>query len=186
MELIDRNLQDYTQLVRALMPIGRLWEVALSASTKLSALLEVIANELLSVETRIKDLIDELIPDTTNELVPRWESILGLPDACTGVLPTLQQRVAAIVGKLFLLGATRGTLSNQFYIDLAARNGYTITITFLSANNWQVNAQNTAITYFKAGVSKTGEKIQTSGNDLLECVINKAKPAHTIVTYSYT
>lgn len=186
MELVTRNLDDYTRLLIALMPKGRLWESALGLGKKLKALMEVIAGELLQVEERVKDLVNELMPDKTNALTPRWESILGLPDSCTGVLPTLQQRIAAILGKLFLLGVERGSLSEQFYIDLADRHGYTITITVLSANNWRVNAPATTIIYFRAGVSSAGDPLQSSDNDLLECVMNKYKPAHTAVTFNYT
>ena len=185
MELATRSLQEYTQQLISLMPTGWLWEKVLGANKKLKALMEVFANELLFVDTRISDLINELTLNNPTELVPRWESILALPDSCTGVLPTLQQRVAAILGRLQLLGYQRGNLSEQFYIDLAARFDYTITITVLSENNWQVNAPILTATYFKAGVSRAGDPIQTSGNALLQCIINRTKPAHTAVTYNF-
>ncbi len=180
-----RTLNDYTNQLIALLPRGPAMPIV-GVATWFKSLLEVFASELLQVETMIDDLKKELMPDTTNKLTGRWEQVLGLPDACTGELATLQERIAAILGKLSLLSITRGSLAQPFYIDLAAKHGYSITITVLSANNWRVNAAITTITYFRVGVSSVGDPLQSSSNDFLECVIRKYKPAHTNVTFDYT
>ena len=178
-----RVVTDYKTQLISLLPVGKLWP-SKNLKNNITEILTVFSAELLQVENRHNDLVNELHPISTNELINRWEYIVGLPDDCIAAGNALQQRINAVLSKLFTLG--KGNLNEQFYINQAAALGYTITITVLSANSWQVNAPILTTTYFKAGLSKCGEKIQTSGNDLLECVINKTKPAHTVVTYSYT
>ncbi len=175
-----RTLADYSSLLANLLPQGFAWPRK-GITNRFSALLDVIAGELLQVESRYNSLVNELLPDTTNELIPEHERYAGLPESCTGPLSTLQERVGALVAKLSI----QGGLSEQFYIDLAASMGYTITITVLSANNWQVNAPAATTVFFEAGISGAGDALSSSDNNLLECVITKYKPAHTAVTFNY-
>jgi uncharacterized protein YmfQ (DUF2313 family) len=59
-------------------------------------------------------------------LLPDWERNWGLPDPCLTHPPTaLNDRRLALVAKMTMLGGQ----SRQFFIDLAATYGYTITIT---------------------------------------------------------
>ena len=50
---------------------------------------------------------------------------------------------------------------------------------------WQVNAPEASIVEFDAGRSSAGEPLRSWGNELLECVINRLKPAHTYVLFAY-
>ena len=176
-----RTVDDYKSLLINLLPMGFIWPIVTQLK-KLVELLAVFASELLSVDDRNDDLLNELMPDTTNELLERWENILGLPEPCITATQTFQQRVNAVVAKIGL----NASLSKQFYIDMALQLGYTITITVLAAASWQVNGSLATITYFRADISACGEPLQVSDNDLLECAIQQAKPAHTQVTFSYT
>jgi uncharacterized protein YmfQ (DUF2313 family) len=87
-------------------------------------------------------------------------------------------------------------------ILLAVQLGFTITITEykqMKARNtvdnavygddwkfaWSVNAPETTQHVFASGRSTAGEALGKWGNDLLECTINRFKPAHTIALFKY-
>jgi len=78
------------------------------------------------VDSRAADLLEiESDPGRTLELLPDWERNWGLPEKCLAEPQTIAERHFALVQKMTMLGAQ----SRQFFIDLAASIGYTITIT---------------------------------------------------------
>ena len=115
-------------------------------------------------------------------------------------LATVQERRDAVVAKYTLIGGQ----NKQFYIDLAAAIGFTITITefnpFVAGSGagdpisnddtgwpwaWQVNAPETTIQYFRSGQNTSGDALRKWGNEKLECAITARKPAHTHVSFAY-
>lgn len=192
------DLNDYQSQLYNLMPQGKAWPR--DENSNLSALFLAYAVELARVDDRVKTLLLEAYPATAFELLDDWERVLGLPEQCAGVVTTLQGRRNAIVEKL----ARRGGQSRQFFIDLAARIGFTITISefrpFLSGIGrsgdriysedwrfvWQVNAPEETVQYFRSGQSSSGDALAEWGNELLECVISRLKPAHTVLHFGYS
>lgn len=172
---------DYKKQLIALLPTGALWPAAQTVNT-FTDVLDALAEELARIDARVENLMLEAYPDTSVELLPDWERVAGLPDSCTGELATLQQRHNALMGVLTI----QRSLSRQFYIDIAARLGFTITITELAGFTWRVNAAlDVNAVYFRADVSVAGDPLVQSLNNLLECAMNTLKPAHTIVTFNY-
>lgn len=173
---------DYLAALQQLMPRGRVWPNDPDAiQTKvLAALIKIYARNNL----RANYLLADAFPSTTTELISEWESTLGLPDPCAGPAPTLQQRRAAIVAYF----ANSGGQSINYYIAYAALLGYTITITQFPPDQfkWQINAALNNVSYFRTGVSNAGEPLATWGNDVLECEMNRIKPAHTTLVFSYS
>ena len=156
--------------------------------------------ELARVDVRGESLPIEANPVSTNELLSDWERVAGLPDKCSGVLEeTIQGRRNALLTKLTSIGGQ----SAQYFIDLAASLGYTVTIeeyrpfrAGLSragdalANGdwvftWLIRAPAVSIMEFRAGRSGAGERLRTWGNDTLGCKINQLKRAHTIALFAY-
>lgn len=190
---------DYLRQLQALLPPGPAWPA--DDTTILSRLLESLAAELARVDGRALQLVEEADPRTVAELFADWERVAGLPDVCVqalGVDQTLAQRRAALVGRLTTLGGQ----SPAYFIGLAAALGYAITITEFRAHSvnddvehplygdawifaWQVNSALNTVTELTVD-STVDEPLATWGNALLECVINRLKPAHTAVLYSYT
>ena len=173
---------DYKQQLIALLPSGPAWP-AMQTDNDFTRLLDALAEELARVDGRALNLLEEMFPNTTVELITDWERVAGLPDSCTGVLSLLQQRRNALMGVLTI----ERSLSKQFFIDIAARLGFSITITETLDFVWQVNAalDGDAI-YFRVGSSTIGDPLVQSENGLLECVMTALKPAHTTVTFNYT
>ena len=123
-------------------------------------------------------------PSRSLEMLREWETVWGLPDPCTGALSTLQERRAALMARIMSVGGQ----SPGYFIRLAATLGYTITITENVGGDptvWRVNAPTTTVRWFRAGRSRAGEQIRSWGNDLLECGIEAAAPAHLTLLFGY-
>lgn len=172
---------DYKKQLIALLPNGSAWP-AVQSLGNFTKLVDAIAEELARIDARITNLIEEAYPNTAIEMLPDWERVAGLPDKCTGELGTLQQRHNALMGVLTI----ERSLSKQFYINIASRLGFNITIAETANYVWQVTAAlDVNAVYFRAGVSVIGDPLVQSLNGLLECAMNTLKPAHTSVTFNY-
>lgn len=174
--------EHYRQLLQALLPIGPAWPREHDAV--MTKFILALAEEFARLDARVDDLLNEIDPRTTSELLADWERAFGLPDACTVLATTTVERRQVLHEKVSRIGGA----TPQYFIDVAARLGFAITITDtgLGAHVWQVNAPLNSIQTFKAGLSRAGEPLRTWGNDLLECVIIRLKPAHTRVLFAYT
>lgn len=190
---------DYLRQLQALLPPGPAWSK--DDDTTLARLFGALAAELARVDGRAWQILEEADPRTTAELFLDWERAAGLPDACAeafGGEQTMQQRRTALVGRLTTLGGQ----SPAYFIGLAAALGYAITITEYRAHTveddveypllgeawnfaWQVNAALNSVT--ESTVDSTVEDpLAAWGNALLECVIERMKPAQSTVIFSYT
>ncbi len=187
---------DYLQQLQALLPQGPAW--SREADAVLTKLLTAFAEEFSRVDYRIDALVNEADPRTTNELLADWERVAGLPDLCTGIPETIALRRELLVARLTNVGGQ----SKAFYIALAAKLGYAITITEFKrfrvtsrvndvlndsdwAYAWRVNAaQDTVRKFTVAG--RVNEPLASWGNTALECVITRLKPAHTHVQFAYS
>lgn len=190
---------DYAELIKGLLPKGDAW--ARGVTGTFQKLCEAMAEEIVRLDERARvDLINEADPRSALEMLPDWERVVGIPDGVIPAETNLQKRRQQVQTKL----ANIGGQSRAFFIELAALLGFTVTITEFRpfragmsrsgdpvynvewAHVWRVNAPGNTITYFRAGQSRAGEPLAEWGNDVLEAVINRAKPAHTIVLFGYT
>lgn len=192
------TVEEYAQLLRNLLPSGSAF--VRDPGTNMEQLLLGLAVEWARVESRGEQLAIDVNPLDTVELLPDWERAAGLPDKCSGELETtIQGRRNALVAKL----ASTGGQSIQYFIDIAAALGYTITITEFKPFEvgrstvgealtngpwqfaWQINAPETTSVFFRVGLSAVGEALRTWGNDTLECKIRQLAPAHTVPIFTY-
>ena len=136
-------------------------------------------------------LIAEMYADTCSDTIEDWERVCGVTP---GESDTLQIRRNRVVAKLM----ATGRLDKQYFIDLAAALGTTITIDELDAGDdgygdegiwaWRVNVtdQESTTTYFRAGDSVAGDYLMSWVDDLgLEELFNELKPAHTQCLFAY-
>jgi uncharacterized protein YmfQ (DUF2313 family) len=189
---------DYRRQMQALLPRGFAWPLAPAAW--LTRLLSGLSPEFARIHGRVLDLIRESDPRTTVEMLAEWERALGLPDNCSSTLaPTLQARRDDVLTKLVSLGGQ----SREYFIAVAARLGYTISIEEFkpfrvgrsrvgeSINAlemtwvWRVNGPPVTIRSFRVGRSRIGERLRSWGNTALECRLTQLKPAHTKIIFSY-
>lgn len=191
------NSKEYAQQLDALLPVGLAWRR--ESDARMRELTRALAEEFARIDARAITLLSEALPSSALEMLSDWERVAGLPDPCVPEGQTLQERRAALISRL----AGTGGQSRAFFIEIAAYLGFTITITeyrqfrtgissvgdalcgedWLHA--WRVNAPETTITEFRAGLSAAGEPLRKWGNELLECVFSRIKPAHTVLLFGY-
>lgn len=172
---------DYRNQLAALLPPGPAWDVESSAD--LYDLIDGLAQEFGRLHGRILTLIEEADPHTTLELLADYERVFGLPAECMAdVDRTIDQRRAQLAAQMTASNAP----TKAYFIALAASAGYAITITeFLSPNVWQVNAPLNSLAYHTV-TGGVNEGLGIWGNQTLECLLTRNKPAHTIVNFAYT
>jgi uncharacterized protein YmfQ (DUF2313 family) len=190
---------DFLAQFQRLLPRGRIWQRGWGAR-QAQALL-ILMPTWVRLHGRANALVADAFPCSTFELLPEWESSLGLPDECIGQLDTIQQRQAAVCAKF----TARGGQSEQYFIDLAASAGFEVEsiVEFAPfrasidrcgqplnseawAYAWQVIAPPTTIVYFRAGASTAGEPLAAWGNTTLICLIERYAPAHTVPIFRFT
>ncbi|OGS90868.1 MAG: hypothetical protein A2Z95_06275 [Gallionellales bacterium GWA2_60_18] len=190
---------DYLSQLQALLPQGSAWPR--DPDALLTRLLDGFAEEFARVDARAAQLLDESDPRATYELLADWERVAGLPGTCAllaGIDLSVEQRRAALVAKL----TERGGQSRAYFIALAARLGFTVTITEyhewsvlddvdapLNGADWNfvwaVNAPLNTLVEWTVN-SDVEMPFAVWGNALLECAINQNKPAHTVALFVYS
>lgn len=195
--LVTMTQEDYRAALAALLPTGAAWPR--DTGSTLMLLLRAMAAEFERLDGRAAQLLAETDPASTTELLPDWERVVGLPDPCVTQVQTVAERRQALEGRLTSVGGQ----SRAFFIQLAARLGYTITIdefasaaaataagiTFTGdewAHTWRVNVPSVVgVTWFRVGAGAVGEPLRTWGNEVIECQFNRLKPAHTRLLFAY-
>ncbi|MFM0002748.1 DUF2313 domain-containing protein [Paraburkholderia dipogonis] len=198
MKAPDYTAADYVSAMQALLPRGRVWPR--DGDAVQTRVLSGLAPTYARQTARANYLLIDAFPSTTYELLPEWESTLGLPDPCAGVSPTITQRRNQVVARFTNIGGA----SIPYFIGFAANLGYTISITQfaparagqsrvgqpLCGPDWafayQINAPVNTIVRSRVGASTVGEPLAAWGNAVLECEIRAVMPAHTIPIFSYS
>lgn len=195
--LVTRGQADYQDALSALLPTGAAWPR--DPASALQLLVGALSAELARVDARAAQLLAEVDPAATAELLADWERVVGLPDPCVTQVQTVAERRAALEGRLTAVGGQ----SRAFFIALASRLGYSVTIdefpsaaaataagiTYTGddwAHTWRVNVPaGVAVKAFRAGAGAAGEPLRSWSNEVIECQFNRHKPAHTRLLFAY-
>lgn len=191
---------DYRQHLAALLPPGPFWAASRRPGTVFFRVLLGLAAEFARVHNAALLLIAEADPRTTTFMLPDWERELGLPDQCSGELPTIEQRRQAVLSRLVDIAP----VTPQDFINLAASLGYAVTIeegqplvynhplgptrrykSYLSRFKWTVFVLSSQKTPRRYGKAFYNERYLEASNPLLECLFRRFKPAHTAVEFVY-
>lgn len=204
-QIAPHSVDAYKAQLASLLPRGRAWPR--EEGSVLMQLMHAKAEELARIDGRASDLLEEIDPRTTLELLADWERVAGLPDACIAAPDSIAERRAAVQSRITALGGQ----SRAYFIALAASLGFAVTIDEFRpfrvgqsrigdrlydeawAHAWRVNVQPPAIDdgqgltirYFRVGESRVGERLVGFGSLDLECIIRRAAPAHSIVIFAY-
>ena len=193
------SLSDYAGMLRKLLPRGIIWEAGPQSS--MGRLFSACAAELLRVEGDAERLGRELTPQTSVEALEDWEHELGLPDECLTADQSLAARREAVVRKL----QRGGFMNRAYYQSLLRALGYAEAEAFsvlpLRAGASRAGdpvcdgdyphilfiavSRRGEIRRFHAGTSQAGERLSTAADPMVECVINREKPAHVQVEFQY-
>lgn len=189
---------DFLAVAQALLPTGDAWPR--DADALLTVLLNAAVSSQVRFHARAADLSEmEAMPFLSQDLLPAWEAAYGLPDPCTPLNPTVPQRQAAVKARM----ASNGGQTKAYFVAVAAALGYQITIeTFQPAQYgvstygspmygapwrfvWQVNVLNAAAFPAEYGQSVYGEPYVAYSGTQLTCVLNRLKPAYSILVMNY-
>jgi uncharacterized protein YmfQ (DUF2313 family) len=188
---------DFLSALQALLPRGLVWpsDMAAVMTQAVSGLAPMWARHTL----QNNNLLVDAFPTTTIQLLPEWESALGLPDPCAGESPSIQQRRAQVVARF----TNGGGQSRPYFIQFCANLGYDVSIAEFAparagqstcgqpcygqdwAFVWAINVPLSTITYARAGQSGAGEPLESWGNSVLQCELARVAPAHTILLFQY-
>lgn len=199
--------RDYLAGLRQLMPTGPVWPRHEGAV--LAAVQQALADELGRMDLRLRSVLSEGDPRSTDELLEDWERLMDLPDPCLGAQVTKALRRATLVAKLTMLGG--GSL--PFWIEYAAALGFAPTEiqeyeAFVAGSHetgagghageaisngeggwiyaWTVHAPIWTAWFWRVGQNQCGDPlVDFAGSDVLECSLRRAAPAHTVVTFKY-
>lgn len=187
---------DYLAALQALFPRGRAWprEPEAVQTQVLAGLAQIFA----AIGSNAAQLLVDAFPSSTNQLLEEWESSVGLPDDCIGLLPTIQQRRNLVVSRL----AVGGGQSVAYLVEYAASLGFAITITEFAparvglsrvgkplrgttwAHAWQVNTSSITEIFSRCDTSVAGDPLTVWGNTQLFCELNRISPAHTEIIFN--
>ena len=117
-----RTGEQYRKLLSSLLPKGVFWNKFLNSFMQKTVY--GMADELSRIEGRAEDLYDEKDVRTAVELLPEHEEDFGLPDEGDSISTITSKRQDELHAAFLNVGQQ----FKQFYIDIAAALGYTITI----------------------------------------------------------
>lgn len=193
----DYQASDFLTALQNLMPRGLAWPR--ETSSVMVRVMAGLSPTWVRHTARNNNLLVDAFPATSVELLPEWESALGLPDPCAGESPTLQGRQQQVVARM----TNSGGQSIPYFTDYARALGYNVTVSEFApfragqshvgdacnggdwSFTWRINAPAETTTYFCAGQSTAGEPLAEWGNAVLECELRSIKPAHTYLNFAY-
>src|SRR4051812_34799723 len=99
--------RDYVTHYLAQLPSGAVWPR--DPATESVAFVRGLTKEFARIDDRAAQLLLEMDPRTTTELIDDWERVTGLPDPHLDAVPTtLDGRRAAVTARLVGRGSTAG------------------------------------------------------------------------------
>jgi uncharacterized protein YmfQ (DUF2313 family) len=208
---VRRQGDDYWRALSDLLPYGIAWPRWPSSVLMKTA--RGLTKYWGDVDDRAADLLEtESDPRITVELLPEWERAWGLPDECLTPPTTIAARQAALIKRMTHIGAQ----SREYFINLAAEIGYTITISEYSPwmvgysevgetsdglgywrweigepeirFYWTVKLGPTNVTWWQYGKAEIGvdPHCDIEFFEDIECLFRRLKPAHTYLIFNYS
>lgn len=107
------------------LPLGSAWLAYRLPGKRAYRMMTALADTFEDAWSFLCGLAAELNPYTTYQMLPDWETAVGLPDPCLPAATTIDQRRAQVV---FRLTKKRWVTVND-WADLAALFGLTIAVT---------------------------------------------------------
>jgi uncharacterized protein YmfQ (DUF2313 family) len=181
------------------MPPGQ--ALTVKPGGKLEQLLKAMGLELWDIVVRTVRLLEEGDPRQATELLPEWEGMVGLPNACMGEILSTGERRAATVSLLVARGGANPRLIESMAEELGFFGAQVVEYEPLHADNffaeslaygpdwayvWDLIAPEVNPIFFRCGASACGEPLTESANQILECLAKTMAPAHTLGRAMFT
>lgn len=192
--------QEYHQTILAqYLPNGKLFEAKVVPGTVMYKLLFGLAAEIKRAADTLCELEDQHFPETTDAFITEWETALGIPDDCfPGTGEPTERRLHILLKLIYMQASTvedfvkisqllgfdieiiPGVEYKGFVFDFpfsfssAKEARFTMYVKLLATNQPSVFQTTFPITFTKPA------------NQLLQCIIDKIKPANVLVIYEYS
>jgi uncharacterized protein YmfQ (DUF2313 family) len=194
---MSMTAEQYRAQLLALAPPGTALPKELDSV--FAELLMAMADEQARVDSRADDVLAELDPRTSMELLTDWERVCELPGKCSRSSETIQERREAV----HLVITAQGGQTPAYYEEAAATMGVAATVEEFRpfrvgsstagdplsnepwTHAWRMRGPEETIKPFIAGGGAAGDSLAKWGNEMFECHISRLAPAHTIVTFAY-
>lgn len=179
-----RNNSDTADSLAAYLPNDRLFSAKKIEGTNLRSFLKGLSWEFMKTQALLSELPDEYLPDTTTKLISEWESMLGIPDECFKANGDVNERRRDILIKLASLGAQTGA----DFEEIAGLFGLSASVT-PGLDSGEVFGGGDTEARFTIVVDVMAEVVDgfpysyplpfvSTSTALMECVLNKIKPAN--------
>lgn len=171
-------LEDYERQILTLLPRGAAW-----AGENLRKIVSALAGECYRVATGGEHLATEANPATCDDLLPDFERLVGLPYPGFELAGTDAERRSDVLAILL----AQGGQSKNYFLELIAGRGH--------VDAYIVDGFASFVAGSTAGGRLYGEEWpffwevhfapSSSSDPLLEFLITRFAPAHTLVRFVY-
>lgn len=195
-----RVADDYSQQLHQLLPSGPAWDC--DAYPLPYKVIVAFAQELARVDSRAEGLLLEMFPGTVRDLLPDWERVMQLPDPCLPVQSSWGERHRAVLQRF----TEAGRQDAAYFEGLAKKHGYSNARvrewraprmgrarcgrdrfgTWATQFVWTLHLGERVVGGTRFGIAHFGERFGAIPGDLIECVVRKYAPAHTVVFFDYS
>lgn len=176
------------------LPDGRAWQAKNLSGTNMHALVSACAAEFRQIQIQIETLAREFDVNLTDQLLPDWETSVGLPEECMGQMASLADRRKAVILRLRKIPFVTKADYEQLAFDLT---GLSVTVTpgaeielfpldfpipFASGNS-----------YFKLYVTFNDAiggfpylfpfNFISTGDNIIRCVFEQIAPANVLIIF---
>ncbi len=173
------------------LPGGRIFEAKSQPNSIMHKLLEIVSTEISRFLSVLRDIELEHFPGTTTAFIEEWEKALGIPDQCFKTDGSIAQRRNQILMKYAFMNVT----TVEDFVRLGNLLGFNIRVVpgrqFLTS---PTPDKEIAFT-MKVILPSTNTvsvfdhifdfPFQDPNNTLVQCVINRVKPANVNVVYEF-
>ena len=187
----------YREQLHALLPPGRAWPA--EPGTALNSLVEAFAAGMWELDLSGSNLLDDIRPNTTVDLISDWERAVGLPDTCTVIGGSLAVRRASVLEKLVAKSSPSASefqrIGMLYGTDIVVEEHDQTRANLISGLNtnggrwrfvWWISIPTSADVTRLDTVSDVQTPFKSVGrNSELECRLRRAAPAHTHLVIGY-
>jgi len=169
---------EWVDFLNHFLPNGEAFVAKYVEGTNLRSYQKAKSQEFKRFGDFIADLISEVLPSTSINLLNEWESYLGIPDNCIPLATTLQERRDNVILKLTSLAYQ----TEQHLIDLADAYGFTITFGLSTGFNYTLpfvlNNNERSLFLISGNFSTNPDKAA-----VFQCLIKSLIPANKTVVF---
>jgi uncharacterized protein YmfQ (DUF2313 family) len=197
------NNTNKTKILSSYLPDGKAFVSKNIPEKNLYKFLDAIAKSFVLYYNDLQEVLNEMNPETTEDLISRWEKEYGLPDQCLKKSYDLDIRRKNILIKIGM----NGVQTIQDFIDLAKIFGYDVEIIPVAGMDqirfplqfpWIFSTEKAArFTIYVNLPIELGENVfpfiptkfpfpfSSTNTNIVECVFKKLVPANVKVIFRY-